>query len=311
MRNLARVHLGALRAVEAAGRLGTLRAAAEELGVTVGAVSQQILKCEAELGRTLFERRPRGLVPTDLGAAVLERLSAGFAELSAAVALADRRREDVLTVSVAPVLASKWLVWRLDRFTRARPGIRVRIDAALDLVDPNVSDVDVCIRVGRGGWPGVRAERLIAQLVFPVCAPALAARLCTPADLARVPIVAEPNAMFTWDVWLAPNGLDARILQDGPVYSDAALCFDAAMAGQGVFLAWETLAADALAMGRLVAPFPDRYPTGISYWFVTARDRAPTRAVSAFREWIAAELRESCPGGAAVVAEVRHAETAR
>ncbi|GGK40423.1 LysR substrate-binding domain-containing protein [Salinarimonas ramus] len=302
MRNLSRVHLGGLRAVEAAARLGTLRAAAEELGVTVGAVSQQILKCEAELGRTLFERRPRGLEPTPLGAAVIARLAVGFAEISAAVALADQRREDVLTVSVAPVLASKWLVWRLDRFTRANPGIRVRIDAALELVDPNVSDVDVCIRVGRGPYPGVRAEPLVAQLVFPVCAPAVAERLRTPADLAHVPIVSEPAAMFSWDVWLRPNGLDRSMLGEGPVYSDAALCFDAAIAGQGVFLAWETLAADALAMGRLVAPFPDRYATGISYWFVTARDRAPTRAVRAFHDFIAAALRESCPGGAAAIA---------
>lgn len=300
MRNLSRVHLSALRAVEAAGRHGSLRAAAEELGVTVGAVSQGIAKAEAELGRSLFERRPRGLEPTALGALVCERLSAGFAELSAAVALAERRRDDVLTVSVAPVLASKWLVWRLERFTAANPDVRVRIDASLGLVDPNLTDVDVCIRVGRGGWPGVRAERLVDQLVFPVCAPALAERLRRPGDLARVPIIQEPNAMFPWSVWLAPNGLDEGVLGEGPVYSDAALCFDAAIAGQGVFLAWETLAADALAMGRLVAPFPDRYPTGISYWFVTPRSGPPPRAVAAFRDWIAGELRESCPGGAAM-----------
>lgn len=302
MRNLTRVHLSGLRAVEAAGRLGGLRAAAEELGVTVGAVSQQILKTEEQLGRPLFERRPRGLEPTPFGAAVCERLTAGFAEISAAVALADRRREDVLTVSVAPVLASKWLVWRLDRFTKAHPEIRVRIDASLALVDLAGSDVDVCVRVGRGDWLGVRAERLIDQLVFPVCAPALAARLERPADLARVPVLRETQGMFSWDVWLGPNGLSADALGEGPVYSDASLCLDAAIAGQGVFLAWETLAADALAFGRLVAPFPDRYPTGISYWFVTPRTGAPSRAVRAFKDWLAAELRESCPGGAARVA---------
>jgi LysR family glycine cleavage system transcriptional activator len=150
MRNLNRYHLNGLRAVEAVGRLGTLRAAAAELGVTVGAVSQQILKSEEQFGRSLFERLPKGLTPTPFGQEVLRHLTAGFAEISAGVALAERRRDDVLTVSVAPVFAGKWLVWRLQRFRDQHPDIHVRIDAEVALVDPDTSDVDVCVRVGRG-----------------------------------------------------------------------------------------------------------------------------------------------------------------
>lgn len=290
MRNLNRFHLNGLRALEAAGRLGNLRAAAEELGVTIGAVSQQILKAEEQFGRPLFERHPKGLKATAFGQDVLRYLSAGFAEISTGVALAERRREGVLTVSVAPVFASKWLVWRLQRFREQYPDIRIRIDADVALVDPASSDVDVCIRVGRGGWPNVRAEKLLDQLVFPVCSPAMGESLRHPRDLATVPIVREPTPMFGWSAWLGPNGLDESILGDGPVFSDASLCLDAAVAGQGVFLGWETLACDAIAMGRLVAPFPDRYETGISYWFVTARSAPLIRAVSAFREWLTSEL---------------------
>ena len=290
MRNLNRFHLNGLRALEAAGRLGNLRAAAEELGVTIGAVSQQILKAEEQFGRPLFERHPKGLRPTAFGQEVLRYLSTGFAEIAAGLALAERRREGVLTVSVAPVFASKWLVWRLQRFRERHPELRIRIDADVSLVDPGSSDVDVCIRVGRGGWPNVKAEKLLDQLVFPVCSPALAERLRHPRDLGSVPIVREPTPMFGWDAWLGPNGLDESILGDGPVFSDASLCLDAAVAGQGVFLGWETLAGDAIAMGRLAAPFPDRYDTGISYWFVTARSAPATRAVGAFRDWLTAEL---------------------
>jgi LysR family glycine cleavage system transcriptional activator len=290
MKNLNRFHLNGLRAVEAAGRLGSLRAAADELGVTIGAVSQQILKAEEQFGRPVFERLPRGLRPTPFGQDVLKYLGAGFAEISAGLALADRRRDDVLTVSVAPVFASKWLVWRLQRFNALHPGIRIRIDADVALVDPNASDVDVCIRVGRGNWANVRAEKLIDQHVFPVCSPPLAERLREPRDLALVPIIREPTPMFGWDAWLGPNGLDESILGGGPVFSDASLCLDAAVAGQGVFLAWETLACDAMAFGRLAAPFPDRYATGISYWFVTSRSHAPTRAVAAFHDWLRVEL---------------------
>lgn len=290
MKILNRFHLNGLRAVEAAGRLGSLRAAAEELGVTIGAVSQQVLKAEEQFGRPIFERQPRGLKPTPFGKEVLAYLSAGFTEIAAGVALTERRREDVLTVSVAPVFASKWLVWRLQRFNKLHPAVRIRIDADVALVDPNSSDVDVCIRVGWGNWAHVRAEKLIDQHVFPVCSPALAEQLRVPSDLARVPVVREPAPMFGWDAWLAPNGLDQSILGDGPVFSDASLCLDAAVAGQGVFLAWETLACDAIAFGRLVAPFPDRYATGIAYWFVTARAHAPTRAAIAFRDWLRGEL---------------------
>jgi len=290
MRNLNRFHLNGLRALEAAGRLGNLRAAAEELGVTIGAVSQQILKAEEQFGRPLFERHPKGLRATAFGQDVLRYLSAGFAEISTGLALAERRREGVLTVSVAPVFASKWLVWRLQRFREQHPDIRIRIDADVALVDPGSSDVDVCIRVGRGGWPNVRAEKLLDQLVFPVCSPAMGESLRHPGDLATVPIIREPTPMFGWNAWLGPNGLDESILGDGPVFSDASLCLDAAVAGQGVFLGWETLACDAITMGRLMAPFPDRYGTGISYWFVTARSAPPTRTIGAFRDWLKSEL---------------------
>lgn len=290
MKSLNRFHLNGLRALEAAGRLGSLRAAAEELGVSVGAVSQQILKSEEQFGRPVFERHPKGLKPTLFGQEVLRYLSAGFAEISAGLALADRRREGVLTVSVAPVFAGKWLVWRLQRFRELHPEIRIRIDADVALVDPHTSDVDVCIRVGRGGWPNLEAERLLDQLVIPVCSPALAERLREPRDLSHVPIIREPTPMFGWNAWLGPNGLDEAILGDGPVFSDASLCLDAAVAGQGVFLGWETLACDAISMGRLSAPFPDRYGTGISYWFVTSRSRPSTRLVEAFRGWLKAEL---------------------
>ena len=300
MHKLNRVHLGGLRAVEAAGRLGSLRAAADELGVTIGAVSQQVRKIERQLGRILFERLPNGIRPTPLGEEVLIRLTSGMAELAAAVALAERGDEKVLTVSAAPVFAGKWLVWRLQRFNQRHPDIHIRIDANFALVDPNVSDVDVCIRVGRGDWPGVAAEKILDQRVFPVCSPAIAEDLRDPADLRSVPIIRDEWAMFDWDVWLQPNGLDASILGDGPVFSDASLCLDASIAGQGVFLAWETLAGHALSVGSLVTPLPGRYQNGIAYWIVTGQDRGSRPPIRAFRRWLAEELSASVPLGVEV-----------
>lgn len=290
MQNLNRIHLSGLRAVEAVGRLGSLAAAAGELGVTVGAVSQQVQKAERQLGRTLFERKPRGLEKTPLGEEITRRLGVAMAELSAAVALADADRQGTLTVSVPPVLAEKWLVKRLSGFHRENRDIRVRLDASEQLVDPNRTDVDLCVRVGRGDWGGVRAEKLMDQAVFPVCSPALAAEIENPRDLARYPIICDPGGMFGWDVWLGPHGLGDTMLGDGPVFSNASLCLDGAIAGLGIFLAWEPMAADALAAGQLVAPFPDRYPTGLSYWLVEAEAGTGNSSARAFKRWLKSEL---------------------
>lgn len=290
MKNLNQVHLGGLRAVEAVARLGTLRAAADELGVTVGAVSQRIQKTELQLGRVLFERRPNGLTLTLRGEEIVPHLTSGLTELSAAIALAQHVREDTLTVSVAPVFAEKWLVWRLKDFYDAHPSIRIRVDATVALVDPNLSDVDVCIRVGVGGWMDVNAAKLLDHRVFPVCSPALAAQLETPADLATIPVIRDQHQMFSWNIWLGPNGLDESLLGGGPTFSDASLCLDAAIAGQGVFLAWETLASDSLKAGRLAAPFPGRFPTGLAYWFVTGRHAKPTQGARHFERWLRCEL---------------------
>jgi LysR family glycine cleavage system transcriptional activator len=297
MRNLNRVSLGGLRAIEAVGRLGSLRAAADEIGVTPGAISQQVQKAEAQLGCMLFERRPKGMTLTPRGHDVLRHLTSGMSELSAAVALATRHQEDTLTVSVAPVFAGKWLVWRLNRFHEAHPHMRIRVDATSAFVDPDMSDVDVCIRVGSGQWSGVKTKRLADQRAFPVCSPALAAQINSLGDLSRVPVIRDRGEMFGWNIWLKPNGLDDAILSDGPVFSDASLCLDAAIAGQGVFLAWEALACDALRSGRLVAPFPDRYPTGFSYWYVTGRYAPASRSVRDFEAWLRSELEASIEVG--------------
>ncbi|WP_126978440.1 LysR substrate-binding domain-containing protein [Frigidibacter oleivorans] len=293
MQPLNRLHLSGLRAVEAVARLGSLRAAAAELGVTPGAVSQQVARTEAALGRALFLRQPEGMQLTEAGAEVAPLLRAGFGQIAAAVARLDPGRGDLLTVSVAPILASRWLIWRLPGFQRAHPEVKVRIEADVALADPDRSDVDLCIRVGRGPYPGLRAEPLFRQRVAAVCAPDLAARFAGPADLARLPVIREPAPMFGWEVWLAPQGLADLQLGEGPVFSDASLCLDAAISGAGVFLAFEVVAADALERGTLVALPPGFVGTDLHYWLVTSGTRRPGPAARAFALWLRAELARS------------------
>ena len=305
MRNLNRVHLNGLRALEAVGRLGSLQAAAEELGVTFGAVSQQVIKAEEQLGRAIFSRTTRGLRETAASAPFLARLSAGFRQLSEAVATTQRRDDAILTISVAPIFASRWLIHRIDRFSAAHPDIGLRIEATTTLVDLARSDVDLAIRVGPGGWPGVAAEFLIPQVMFPVCAPALAERIRTPRDLADQPAVVDGNDAFTWEHWLKAAGLDVPPPKARHVFSDASLCLDAALAGQGVLLAWPVLASWALKEGRLVAPVPIRVETGMGYYFVTAPDVPEPRKVALFKRWLRAAIAEDMDGFAGVTIPAR------
>lgn len=290
MKNLNSVHLNGLRALEAVGRLGSLQAAADELGVSVGAVSQQVIKAEAQLGQVIFERTARGMIATEAGRPVLAALDEGFSRLSQAVSIASRKDDTILTISVAPVFAARWLVHRLHRFAERYPDIKLRLDATTNLVNPAISDVDIGIRVGAGKWPDVKAELLLEQEVFPVCSPEMAANLKQPADILALPAIIDGLAMFSWEVWMREAGLSGSTLSTRHVFNDASLCLDAAIAGQGVMLAWQTLAAFALAEGRLAAPFGIRAKTGFGHYFVTAEGAREPKKVKDFKAWIREEM---------------------
>lgn len=290
MKNLNSLHLNGLKALEAVARLGSLQAAAEELGVTLGAVSQQVIKAEAQLGRPVFQRTPKGLVPVQSARPMLARLSEGFQALSHAAALGRQQDETLLTISVAPVFAARFLVHRLNRFAQRHPEIRLRIEATTALADLGADDIDLGIRVGRGPWPGVDAELLMEQRVFPVVAPALADQLREHGDILKLPAIIDGPSMFSWEIWLKEAGLAGVQMSTRHIFNDASLCLDATIAGQGVMLAWQTLAAFALEQGRLVKPFALEASTGMAHYLVTPAGSRPPAKVRAFRDWLREEM---------------------
>ncbi|HWK65150.1 MAG TPA: LysR substrate-binding domain-containing protein [Rhizobiaceae bacterium] len=293
MKNLNAFHLNGLRVVEAVARGGSLQAAAAELGVSASAVSQQVQRTEKQLGRPLFNRTGAGLVPTDFGRIFSARLSAGFRELAQAIAMAETERTDTLVVSVAPAFASKWLLARLSRHFARHPGVRLRIDATASLVDLDRSDVEVAIRLGSGNWPNLRAQLLLAQEIFPVCAPSVGANLKSIGDLASSWAIEDESAMITWESWFETAGVPPVPMRSGARFTDPLLCLESVIAGHGVMLAWQLLAADALADGRLVAPFGVRAQSGLGYWLVTSSVRPESRNVRNFKNWIREEIAET------------------
>ncbi len=293
MTTLNQVHLNGLRAVECVLRGGSLQKAADELGVTASAVSQQIARTEAQLDRKLFERTSTGLTPTSFGQALGRKLTAGFEELAAAVALASDD-DNKLNISVAPAFASRWLVQRLMRHFRLYPDVWVRMDASPKLIDLDHSDVSAAIRLGKGDWPGVRAELLFEVQEFPVCAPEIAKDLHRIEDLARTHVITDDNSMLGWEAWFEAAGIPPIKLLDGAHYSDPTLVLEAAIAGHGIMLAWDLLAGEALADGRLVAPFGAKAAAGLGYYVCTSARRQPDIKTRNFIRW----LRDEVTGGA-------------
>lgn len=290
MQKLNQVHLNGLRAVEAVARLGSLQAAAIELGVSIGAVSQQVIKTEAQLGRALFDRTSKGMVAVDSAADILAKLSDGFRNLAEGVELAQARDESVLTISVAPVFAARWLVHRVAAFSEAFPKISLRLDANDRLTQAGQGGIDLRIRVGQGHWPGFRAELILEQRVAPVMTPSMAASLREPADIVDLPKIIDGRAMFDWNVWLSAVGLESQEIKARHTFSEASLCLDAAIAGQGVMLAWQTIASHQLQHGQLVAPFGPAVKTGFGHYFVTAENARRSDKVEKFKAWLRREI---------------------
>jgi len=279
------IPLNALRAIEIVARSHALGPAAEELGVTPGAVSQHIRRAEARLGVQLFTRTSSGLLPTDALLAAQPQLRAGFQALAEASDTLRAVEDNVLTLTAGNVFASSWLVWRLSRFAELAPDIEVRIITTGKMLDLARPDIDCGIRFGTGDWPEVRSEMLGGQSYWPVCTPALARQLKSPEDLAQVPIIADPKGMLVWADWFRGAGISPPPLK-GPSYSDPAVAFDAALAGLGVLLSLDMMACDALALGRLVKPFAHEQPSPFNYWFVTDANKSRPRKVRLFLDWM-------------------------
>lgn len=290
------IPLNALRAIEIVARRGALAPAAEELGVTIGAVSQHLRRAEERLGMELFERTPAGLRPTPALKAALPQLTAGFAALQDGLGSLRGSDESVLNLTVGSVFASRWLIWRINKFTALNRDIEVRLNVTAAMLDLSRPDVDCGIRYGHGQWPGVNAELVGGTAYQPVCAPVVAERLKTPDDLAHVPVIQDETTMLSWDAWRAEVGLDPGIKLSGPVYSDASLAFDASISEQGVLMAADMMSADAVSDGRLVRPFEHSVDGPQGYFLVVAKGRRESRKLRAFREWLRVEVPASVRG---------------
>jgi len=299
MRSIA--HLNALRAFEASARHQSFSVAAQELNVTPAAVGQLVRTLEDWLGSPLFVRSTSGrarLVTTEVAEQALPDIRAGLERLAVGLErLRSGSAGGVLTVAVSPAFAAKWLLPRIERFQAAWPETDLRLDTSLKPVDFVAQRIDVGVRYGRGQWPGLAAEKLMDEEVYPVCAPALlaTATLQAPGDLRGQVLIHDQSVdtstgFASWQAWLRHAGVQGVPTDRGLRINNSAAVLQAAIDGQGVALARSVMAHDDLAAGRLVRLFPQvRLESALAYYVVYRPECIAQPKVAAFRDWLLRE----------------------
>ncbi|KML45216.1 LysR family transcriptional regulator [Burkholderia cepacia] len=277
--------LNALRAFEVSARHLNFRAAADEIGVTQGAVAQQVRHLEDVLGLKLFERLPRGLALTHDGAAYFSDVQRALHAIADATDKLVKRRA-ALTISTTPSFASKWLIPRLAQFTDAHPDYDVRVIADQQLATFRHDGVDLAIRFGKPPF----GKHLATHALFPldvsaVCSPALLAAPASPRALAGHVLLHDAHDL--WPEFLAamPEPVDVDP-HKGLRFNQTSLAIDAAVAGQGIALATDPLVERDIAAGRLCKPFDFAFPLSVGFYLVYPAERRDDDAIAVMRGWM-------------------------
>ncbi len=256
--------------------------------MTQGAVAQQVRGLEAALQVKLFKRLPRGLALTEEGRRYLAPMQRAF-QLIAEATDELRPQQAILTISVTPTFASKWLVPRLGLFLDANPSLDVRVVAGEGLANFQSDGVDIAVRQGKPPFgPGLTWDLLFPFDVYPVCALELQSGsdpIEKPEDLVRHVLLHDAHGL--WPLFLERTcGEKSLPVARALHFSQTALALDAALAGQGVALASAPLVEDDLASGRLCRPLQVTVQSDMGFFIVAPRKPRHPQRVSLIRDWL-------------------------
>jgi len=295
--------LNPLHVFESVARHGSLTGAAAELCVTHSAVSRQITTLERYLGANLFDRGPRGVTLTLVGATYFKRIGPAFSAIATATeAIVGRRDDEPLRLSVYTTFAARWLMQRLHRFEAAYPAISVELGTTVARIDFSKVEADAAIQFGNDDWPGVEAERLFDDVIEPVCSPILVRNgpvLDSIDDLAQHRLLQSRYRRHDWFDWLRAVGrsdLEGLVRRQRGGFQNSLLAYQAAIEGMGIVMGQLHLLEHDLAAGTLVRPFDRPVVRSLAYYLLIPDNRRHSRKVAAFRSWLRAEI-DAMPAG--------------
>ena len=283
--------LAAIRAFEAAARLGSFTRAGRELGTSSASVSYHVRQLEAQIGAGLFRRHPHRVELTDAGEAIAQEATAAFTALRASFARAVERDQARLSVTTLPTFATSWLAPRLGGFRAAHPDVAIELDISETAEDLAGGRFDVAVRNGDGRWPGLRAIHLFPSLFMALCAPALLNQARGFADRDgpdALPLLGRPD---WWEAWYRALGRDCgpAASRFGTSLATEHLDVAAALSGHGVVIASPILFAEEIHAGRLVPAHELVVPAGRSFWLAYPVARQKSAKIGKFRDWICDE----------------------
>lgn len=286
-----------LRTFEAAARLGSFRAAAEELGLTPAAVSQQMRLLEQHVKTLLFERLPRGVALTDTGKAYAQAVRKGLADIQAATqGLFGRAKRARIRVRASISCAALVIAPRLHEFLEAHPNIDVELSTFVWADNFQLGDSDVDIRFGFGDWTDGRVTHLGHEFAIPVCSPHYLASFSGKPDLRELAsehMISIQGSESDWPLLFKQRGqtppVNARITRfDSSLMALQTLCNS-----RGLAVVLESFAESFLNLGLLIAPFDEKIAIRPAHFLIERNDAQSRKEVEAFREWVKSIYRVS------------------
>lgn len=281
--------LAAIRAFEAAARLGSFARAAQELDTTSASVSYHVRRLEEQIGATLFVRHPNHVELTESGAIVAREAINAFAALRASFIRAIDAQEGRLSLTALPTFGTSWLTPRLGKFRSKHPDLEISLDLSAAPEDLTAGRFDAAVRNGHGRWSGLRTTELLPSIFMPLCAPALKRAVGDLGDPRRslgVPLLGRAD---WWTLWYRALARGMPKHSFGTQLSAEHLDVAEAVAGHGVAIGSPILFANEIASGRLVPAHDLVASDGRSFWFAYPVARQNSRKITRFREWLCDE----------------------
>jgi LysR family glycine cleavage system transcriptional activator len=273
--------------------LRSFTAAAQELHLTQGAVSRQIMALESRLDVKLFVRRRDALILTEAGRYYLDEVSTILQRLERATAnvMALKGRGGVLTLSVGASLGSYWLIPRLPDFTRAYSEITLNFATRVGSVDFKSTPVDASLEFGDGKRAGLHNDFVLPLAMSPYASPAWIAKngksLTSRTPLSA--LVHHTTVLDAWQKWFAHSGIEIGTGQEGPRYELMSMALNAAVVGLGAVLLPDFMANDAVATGRLRRLSRKQWVSTRGYYLVYPEESSRLEALKVFRTWLLAQ----------------------
>lgn len=279
-----------LNTFEAAGRLGSFKAAANELNVTPSAISHQIKTLEEHLNFQLFRRKNRALTLTDAGTALLHSVSTNLSALKQEVDHIQRRfGHPSIRAHILPFQATDIVIPNLHHFQAANPDVELRIETSLYGGGVDLGDVDIGIKLSENGsFPGLESDLLLNISVSPVCSPTFQAEnnLWEFKDLLGQTLIHIPYGENAWRRWADTVELEGLDTKEALTIDSFASNLGAAEQGLGVALGIFPLVTQRIKQGRLVSLFDHRIEVDEAYYLVYRTEDAKRPDIQAFKQWL-------------------------